>query len=114
MPSVVEAEELARKLLAPLANRWAHVQAVAARADGLTPAIEGDNERHLLVVAAWLHDLGYSPALRDTACDQLDGARYLTVEGHPDRLLARRASLGGDGRGGRTGDARRAGGVAAG
>ena len=30
MPTVVEAEGLARELLSPLANRWAHVQAVAA------------------------------------------------------------------------------------
>jgi HD superfamily phosphodiesterase len=88
MPSVADAEELARELLEPLANRWAHVQAVAARADELTPAIQGDDERQLLVVAAWLHDLGYSPALRDTECHQIDGARYLTVEGYPDRLCA--------------------------
>ncbi len=39
MPSVADAEELARELLDPLANRWAHVQAVAARADG--PAMFG-------------------------------------------------------------------------
>jgi predicted hydrolase (HD superfamily) len=88
MPSVADAEELARELLAPLADRWAHVQAVAARADGLTPAIEGDDERQLLVVAAWMHDLGYSPALRDTGCHQIDGARYLTAQGYPDRLCA--------------------------
>ncbi len=34
MPSVEAAEELARELLEPLGNRWAHTQAVAARADG--------------------------------------------------------------------------------
>jgi predicted hydrolase (HD superfamily) len=88
MPSVVDAEELARELLAPLPNRWAHVQAVAARADGLTPAIVGEAERQLLVVAAWWHDLGYSPKLRDTGCHQIDGARYLAAEGYPDRLVA--------------------------
>jgi hypothetical protein len=33
---VSDAEELAKELLAPLPERWAHVQAVAARADGLT------------------------------------------------------------------------------
>lgn len=58
MPSFVDAEELARELLEPLANRWAHVRAVAARADGLTPAIAGEDDRQLLVVAAWWHDLG--------------------------------------------------------
>lgn len=88
MPSVVDAEALARDLLAPMANRWAHVQAVAARADGLTPAIAGEDERQLLLVAAWWHDLGYSPALRDTGSHQIDGARYLTAKGYPDRLCA--------------------------
>jgi hypothetical protein len=88
MPSVVDAEELARELLEPLASRWAHVQAVAARADGLTPAITGEDDRRLLVVAAWWHDLGYAPALRDTGAHQIDGARYLAAEGYPDRLVA--------------------------
>ena len=32
VPSVEAAEELARELLEPLGNRWAHTQAVAARA----------------------------------------------------------------------------------
>jgi HD superfamily phosphodiesterase len=88
MPSVADAEEQAKELLAPLPDRWAHVQAVAARADGLTPAIHDEDDRQLLVVAAWLHDLGYSPALRATGCHQIDGARYLTAEGYPDRLCA--------------------------
>lgn len=88
MPSVVDAENRARELLEPLANRWAHVQAVAARADGLTPAIAGEDDRQLLVVAAWWHDLGYSPDLRDTGAHQIDGARYLAAEGYPDRLVA--------------------------
>lgn len=88
MPSVTDAEELARELLAPLRDRWAHVQAVAARADGLTPAVAGEDERRLLVVAAWWHDLGYAPTLRDTGSHQIDGARYLEREGYPERLCA--------------------------
>src|SRR5690242_18773079 len=88
MPSVTDAEELARGLLAPLVDRWAHVQAVAARADGLTPAVAGEDEQRLLVVAAWWHDLGYAPALSDTGSHQIDGARYLAREGYPERLCA--------------------------
>lgn len=88
MPSVQAAEELARELLEPLGTRWAHTQAVAARADGLTPAVLPMADRELLVVAAWWHDLGYAPALRDTGCHQIDGARYLAREGYPDRLVA--------------------------
>jgi HD superfamily phosphodiesterase len=88
MPSVAEAGELARELLSSLPNRWAHVQAVAARADGLTPAIMGEHDRQLLVVAAWWHDLGYAPPLQDTGSHQIDGARYLAREGYPERLCA--------------------------
>jgi hypothetical protein len=50
MPSVADAEDLARELLEPLANRWVHVQAVAARAAGLTPAVTGEDDRQLLGV----------------------------------------------------------------
>ena len=88
MPSAKAAEELARALLESLGNRWAHTQAVAARADGLTPAVTPVADRSLLVVAACWHDLGYAPALRDTGCHQIDGARYLEREGYPDRLVA--------------------------
>ena len=61
MPSVADAEELARDLLEPLASRWVHVLAVAARADGLTPAIAGEDDRQVFVVAAWWRDLGTRP-----------------------------------------------------
>lgn len=60
--------------------RWSHVEGVAARAEELraaVPAGEGD----LLVCAAWLHDIGYSPALRETGFHPLDGADYLAATG---------------------------------
>jgi hypothetical protein len=41
-----------------------------------------------LIVAAWWHDLGYAPTVRDTGCHQIDGARYLAREGYPERLVA--------------------------
>ena len=88
LPSVADAEEPAKELLTPLRDRWAHVQAVAARADGLTPAIDHEDDRQLLVVAAWLHDIGYSPTIRDIGCHQIDGARYLAAEHYPARLCA--------------------------
>jgi hypothetical protein len=72
---------LAFRLLHGDRDRWLHVQAVAARADELraaVPAAEGS----LLVAAAWLHDIGYSPALRETGFHPLDGARYLARAGH--------------------------------
>jgi hypothetical protein len=33
------------------------------------------------VVAAWLHDIGYAPALRDTGFHPVDGARFLRSSG---------------------------------
>ncbi|MHA6631840.1 HD domain-containing protein [Pseudonocardia sichuanensis] len=88
VPSVGDARALARELLEPLDDRWAHVQAVAARAEDLSPAAASDEERHLLIVSAWWHDLGYAPALRDTGAHQIDGARYLVKQGYPPRLCA--------------------------
>jgi hypothetical protein len=88
LPSIEVAEALARELLEPLGNRWAHTQAVAARANQIAPAVESAEGRPLLLVAAWWHDLGYAPTLRDTGCHQIDGARYLTRENYPERLVA--------------------------
>jgi hypothetical protein len=88
MPTVEDAEELARELLKPLVNRWAHVQAVAARAHDLQIAAGGESDRQLLVAAAWWYDLGYAPALRDTGCHHIDGARFLITVGYPERLCA--------------------------
>jgi hypothetical protein len=36
-------------------------------------AVSGDG----LVAAAWLHDIGYAPGVKDTGLHSLDGARYL-------------------------------------
>ncbi|GAA4099305.1 HD domain-containing protein [Streptomyces hundungensis] len=81
-----EAAELAESLLPPLGNRWLHTQAVAARAREVSAAVHED-ERDLLVAAAWLHDLGYAPELRETGFHPLDGARYLETLGAPSRLV---------------------------
>ncbi|HEY4008263.1 MAG TPA: HD domain-containing protein, partial [Pseudonocardia sp.] len=79
---VAEARQLAEQLVSPLGQRWLHVQAVAACADELraaVPAEAGD----CLVAAAWLHDIGYSPEVRDTGLHSLDGASYLRNHGWP-------------------------------
>ncbi|RFU82774.1 HD domain-containing protein [Streptomyces triticagri] len=90
MPSAVDtprgAAELAESLLPPLGNRWLHTQAVAARAREAADAVL-EGERDLLVAAAWLHDIGYAPELRQTGFHPLDGARYLAQQGAPDRLV---------------------------
>ena len=82
------AHDLARQLLEePLPRRWAHTQGVAARAVSLAPILGA--EADLLTAAAWLHDIGYSPALVDTGSHALDGARYLRDVHRADDTIAR-------------------------
>jgi putative nucleotidyltransferase with HDIG domain len=81
-----EARRLAYEYLAAeLPRRWAHVQAVAARATELGSAVADDCD--VLVSAAWLHDIGYAPSLVDTGFHPLDGARFLRRRGLPDRVV---------------------------
>ncbi|WP_247720724.1 HD domain-containing protein [Streptomyces sennicomposti] len=69
MPSALDTPQgtsaLAESLLPQLGNRWLHTQAVAARAQEAAAAVP-EADRGLLVAAAWLHDIGYAPELRDT------------------------------------------------
>lgn len=74
-------------LLAPLGDRWDHTRAVAARAEQLMPAVPAADQ-DLLRVAAWWHDLGYAQELALSGFHPLDGARYLAVEGYPERVCA--------------------------
>lgn len=77
MSHIVEwAEQVARELLEEqLPRRWAHSQGVAAQATTLA-GILGEHA-DLIVAAAWLHDIGYSPAIAPTGFHPLDGARHL-------------------------------------
>jgi putative nucleotidyltransferase with HDIG domain len=81
-----QAEALAACLLEPLRRRWEHVQAVAARASELARAVD-DAERETLTAAAWLHDIGYAPAIAHTEFHPLDGARFLRDEGWPPEVV---------------------------
>jgi predicted hydrolase (HD superfamily) len=87
IPSRREAEALARRFLEPLGDRWRHTQAVAARAADLSAGVP-TSDRDILVVAAWLHDLGYAPPIAASRFHPLDGARYLSREGYSPRLCA--------------------------
>jgi hypothetical protein len=79
---LVASEQLARRALAlPLPRRWSHVQGVARQAENV-----GGSQ--LLVSAAWLHDIGYAPALVDTGFHPVDGARYLRRNGIDERIVS--------------------------
>ncbi|GGS21213.1 HD domain-containing protein [Actinokineospora fastidiosa] len=86
---VAQAEELARRFLTPLERRWKHVQAVAMRADELRRSVAslGRAAEHVLVAAAWLHDIGYAPEVGMTGFHPLDGARYLERLGYPRQIV---------------------------
>lgn len=86
---VAQAEGLARRLLLSLPRRWKHVQAVARRADELRPSVAelGVAAEHLLVAAAWLHDIGYAPEAAVTGFHPIDGARYLQRLGYSKQVV---------------------------
>ncbi len=82
------AEKTARNMLEePLPRRWAHTKGVATAARTLY-GILGDHA-DLLLAAAWLHDIGYSPAIASTGFHPLDGARHLRDAVRADELLCR-------------------------
>jgi hypothetical protein len=67
-------------------RRWRHVQAVAAKAERIAATLGPDGP--LLVAAAWLHDIGYSPALADSGFHPLDAADFLRTAGMGGQLVA--------------------------
>lgn len=87
LPDLVSVRAIVEQQLAPLGNRLIHSRAVGARAAELVDAVP-PADRHLLIVAAWLHDIGYAPAARSTGLHALDGALWLAGQGFPRRLCA--------------------------
>ncbi len=80
------AASLAKQHLSGLGSRWRHTVSVADRASLAASTIE-PGDRGLLVAAAWLHDLGYSPEVARTGFHPLDGARFLETIRAPERLI---------------------------
>jgi HD superfamily phosphodiesterase len=67
-------------LLEPLGKRWRHTLGVVERARAVGEVLTPD-EAELLVAAAYLHDVGYAPELRETGFHPLDGARFIRSSG---------------------------------
>jgi predicted hydrolase (HD superfamily) len=84
---VARARDLAAQIMRGHPDRLRHLAAVAARADTLSVTVPTDRA-DALVAAAWLHDIGYAPALRQTGFHPLDGATHLRQEGWPDDVCA--------------------------
>jgi putative nucleotidyltransferase with HDIG domain len=80
-----DARDMAQVLLDGQPERWRHTIGVARRAEELAAVVD---DPETLIAAAWLHDIGYAPAIRDTGFHPLDGARHLDQRHWPARLSA--------------------------
>ncbi|HZC53619.1 MAG TPA: HD domain-containing protein [Mycobacterium sp.] len=78
---------LAAQLLSDLPDRLAHSLLAGRQAQRVRITV-APADRELLVAAAVLHDIGYSPALVQTGFHPLDGANYLALLGAPQRLAS--------------------------
>jgi hypothetical protein len=67
-------------------RRWPHTQTVVAKAERIAATLGPQGP--LLVAAAWLHDIGYSPALIDSGFHPLDAADFLRSAGVDASLAA--------------------------
>ncbi len=76
------------KDLCPAAGRTP--RGVVATTQALSGILGDDAD--LLITAAWLHDIGYSPALAATGFHPLDGARYLRDAEHGSERVCRLAA----------------------
>ena len=86
LPQLVDAAaDLTRYLFSVDPERLQHSEAVAERAALLTAAVH-DDQAPFVVAAAWLHDIGYASALKQTGFHPLDGARHLRAAGWPPAL----------------------------
>jgi putative nucleotidyltransferase with HDIG domain len=81
------ARDLAWRVIGGLESRWLHTAAVVRRAEDLFGTIP-EQDRDVLVSAAWLHDIGYGDLARDTGFHPLDGARLLDRRRWPARISA--------------------------
>lgn len=80
------AQQLAAQHLADLPARWAHVQAVAAHTQTIAQLLDPAAE-HILVSAAWLHDIGYAHQLAHNQFHPLDGAEFVREQTFPETVV---------------------------
>lgn len=82
--TVTSARDVAHSLIGDLEPRWSHVHAAGLRAEELCDSASLPEH---VAIAAWLHDIGYSPAIAHTGFHPLDGARFLVEQGAPREVV---------------------------
>jgi len=87
VPDAAQAQSLAQALLGDVSTRWPHVRTAGMMAARLGRLFDAE-EAALLVAAATLHDVGYSPMVAQTGFHPLDGALHLRSLGMPERLVS--------------------------
>ena len=85
-PLVRDAQTMAQTLLADDQDRLRHVRGAGLVASMAAGALRLD-QPELVVAAAWLHDIGYAPAIARTGFHPLDGALFLAHEGWPEEVV---------------------------
>lgn len=88
MPLVEEALGVLRELAPYEGDRLLHVEAVARIAHEFARTLGDAPSLDTLVAAAWLHDIGYASALRDTGHHAIDGAAYLRRRSWPESVTS--------------------------
>jgi HD superfamily phosphodiesterase len=72
----------AAELLVGPPARWTHTEGVARQARLVAQSLPSREDGDVLVAAAFLHDIGYAPAIRRTGFHPLDGAIHLRALDH--------------------------------
>lgn len=72
--------------MSSLGDRWLHVMGVGMAAETLACDTGGIGDE--VVVAAWLHDVGYAPTVVSTGFHPLDGARFLAERSAPAAVVS--------------------------
>jgi hypothetical protein len=85
-PLVRDAQTVAQSLLADDQGRLEHVRGAGLVAGMAAGALRVD-QPEMVVAAAWLHDIGYAPAIARTGFHPLDGALFLARQGWPDQVV---------------------------
>ena len=80
-------QQVATQLLGDVGTRLPHTRAVATQAGKVKEFVE-DGWSRALIDAAWLHDIGYNPAVSISGLHPLDGARWLRAEGFSDKTCS--------------------------